>query len=128
MNHVLNLDFTKFYGAEIITRENSDGEEVEGIFIPFELNEFKKGRKGSRFASFYVIQKKNDFYYHQTHYVIPRISKDHRAFLNFLGFKKQYMGHLTPCYDEEMNKLTKKYSAMAKKGYVKVDKIQEVDD
>lgn len=128
MNHVLTLDFTKFNGAEIITRENADGEEVEGIFIPFELNEFKRGKKGTRFAYFYAIEKKNDFYYHQTHYVIPKYTKDHQAYLNFLGFKKPYIGHLTPCYDEQMNKLTRKYSAMAKKGYVKVDKIQEVDE
>lgn len=128
MNHVLTIDFTKFIASEIIVRENSDGDEVEGIFIPFELNEIKRGKGGARFAYYYVIEKLNDYYFNQTHYVTPKFTEDHRSFLNFLGYKKAYIGNLTPCFDKKMNKLSQKYMAMAKKGYVKVNKEEEVDE
>lgn len=129
MNHVLTIDFTKFIGAEIITHEIFDGDEVQGIFIPFDLNEIRKGKKGTRFAQFFIVQKKNDYYFHQTHYVIPKYTDEHKSFMNSLGFKKPFIGHLTPCYDRTINKLSQKYALMEKKGYVKVNnETDEVDE
>lgn len=126
-NHILNMDFTEFIGAEIIKHENPDGYDEEGVFIPLAKNDIKRGKKGTLYAQFYIMQKKNNFYFNQTHYVIPKYSQKYKKEMQEYGYKVPYIGHVKPCWDKNINKLTRSYQEKEGKGFVKMSSLETED-
>lgn len=128
MNHILTIDMTKFIGAEIIKRETPDGYEQEGVFIPFARNSIRRGVKGTLYSHYYIIQKKNDMYFNQTHYVVPKYNKSERKELSDLGFDVPYIGHVTPCWDKKINGFASIHKQKREEKYVKINNQESNED
>lgn len=125
MNHQLQILFTNFINTQVITQEDADGNEVKGIFIPFIENEIKYTKYSKLYANFYIIQKKDNMYFGQTHYLKSKWSKGHMAYMKNLGFKyPPIIGGVKPCWDKNINKMTESW-ANEKKGVVKIAKDEE---
>lgn len=87
------INLTKFKHA-IITRKTKSGEEIEGIFIPIEMNDLFKSEKGNVFLDIVAFDSVNK-QYKQTHAVKQSLPKEkYEAMSEEERKQTPFLGHL----------------------------------
>lgn len=74
-NFQMTINLMDLLGTEIITREDEDGGEEKGVFIPLDRNNLRVGFKNRVFLSFYVTPMKMTDSFGNSHYVKVKSTK-----------------------------------------------------
>lgn len=96
MNNKLTIHLTEFKQARVIEVENDEGELEKGVFIPLQWNDLHETRKGTVSAQIAMFERKNNYYYGQTHSLVPMWSARFRDKMTNIGEKADFIGYAVP--------------------------------
>lgn len=92
VDYQILLKLTSFNNA-IITREEINGIEEEGVFIPLKYNSIFRTRGGEIAVNLYAKEKKPNAY-GQSHVISNKMSKKKYLELKELGFETAFIGNM----------------------------------
>lgn len=96
MNSKLTIHLTAFKNARVVEVENDEGELEKGVFIPLNWNDLHETRNGTVSCQLAMWERKNNYYYGQTHSIIPMWTGRFRDKMIELGCKADFIGYAQP--------------------------------
>jgi hypothetical protein len=96
MNNKLTIHLTAFKQSRVIEVENDEGELEKGVFIPLTWNDLHETRNGTVSCQLAMWERKNNYYYGQTHSIIPMWTGRFRDKMVALGEKAEFIGYAVP--------------------------------
>lgn len=96
-NYCASIALTKFFDAEVIERENDEGNLEKGVFIPLDKNDLKVW-KGHVYSTFFINKCYHPKNPRATHYMTLYASKRFVQKMNSLGRKMPFMGTVYDSY------------------------------
>lgn len=101
MNNKLTIRLTDFKKARVVEVEDEEGELEKGVFIPLNWNDLHETRTGVVSCQIAMFERKNNYYYGQTHSLVPMWSGRFRNKMVALGCKPDFVGFATPFKSKE---------------------------
>ena len=101
LRHILRLELTSFFGAQIKEVENENGEKEECVCIPITRNNLRKGKTGkvSSYAFINPMYKANP--YGWTYYVTMKASRDFVNEKAKLGYRMPILGNMRQSFPND---------------------------
>lgn len=96
MNNKVVIRLTEFKKARVIEAEGDDGEMERGVFIPLRWNDLHETRNGTVSCQLAMFERKNNYYYGQTHSIIPLWTERFRNKMIPFGITAEFVGYAMP--------------------------------